>query len=151
MYNIKKQILLLLVMFLTALCIQTNAQTTQKTLFGKLDQVNKFHTIDDLEDSSKGELVKLYLERNKELTTVMPFIALTTKPDQKLQDIGIRNDAANNKLLAKYKTNEKKLLDANSKIITEFISYADSENLIWSILYMEDIIKKLRLGFKGNF
>lgn len=147
-----KNQLLVLIALLSTLFTEVSAQTTtSKTLFGKLDQVNKFHTIDDLEDTSKGELVKLYLERNQELTTVLPFIALTTKPDQKLQDVGIRNDATNNKLLHKYKTNEKKLLSANSKIVSEFISYADSENLIWSILYMEDIIKKLRLGFKGNF
>ncbi len=146
----KKQILLLIIL-LVAISTQTSAQIAPKTLFGKLDQVNKFHTIDDLEDSSKGDLVKLYIERNNELITVLPFIGLTTKPDQKLQDVGIRSTPSNEKLLAKYKTNEKKLLRANSKITAELISYADSENLIWSILYMEDIIKKLRLGFKGNF
>ncbi len=130
---------------------QLSAQTTPKTFFGKLDRINKFHTIDDLEDASKGELVKIYLERNKELTTVLPFIALTTKPDQKLEDVGIRNDSHNSKLLYKYKTTEKKLSTTNTNILNEFISYADSDNLILSILYMEDIIKKLRLGFKGNF
>lgn len=144
------RILIILTIALAGLT-QLSAQTTTKTFFGKLDRVNKFHTIDDLEDASKGELATIYLERNKELTTVLPFIALTTKPDQKLEDVGIRNDTHNNKLLYKYKTTEKKLSTTNSNILGEFISYADSDNLIWSILYMEDIIKKLRLGFKGNF
>ncbi|QQY81892.1 hypothetical protein JJL45_13330 [Tamlana sp. s12] len=127
-----------------------NAQSVN-TFFTKSDRINKFHTIDDLEGLGKGDLVSLYADRFAEITKIMPFMAITTKSDQKLQDVGIRENSENLKLLSKYKEDERERIKASNNLIADFVAYADSENIIWSILYMEDIIKKLRLGFHGNF
>ncbi|WP_194768514.1 hypothetical protein [Tamlana sp. I1] len=132
-------------------CISTYGQVADQTFFSKSDRIEKFHTINDLEDLGKGELVDLYADRFSELIKTMPFMAITTKSDQKLDDFGIRASASNLKLLSKYKTEEREHIKASDEIISDFIAYADTDNIVWSILYMEDIIKKLRLGFKGNF
>ena len=128
-----------------------NAQLSKSTLFTKLDLVNEFHTTEDLEDYGKSDLVKLYIQRNSELQKVLPFIGLTTKPDQNLSKAGVKPNNENVKILAKHKTAFKKFQAENTKLISEFLAYADKQNLIWSVLYMEEVIKKLRLGFEGNF
>ncbi|MBU2951601.1 hypothetical protein KO493_12915 [Tamlana agarivorans] len=141
---------LILLIIITLVSNVTFSQSGQ-AFFTKSDRINKFHTIDDLEDLGKGDLVSLYADRFAEITKIMPFMAITTKSDQKLQDVGIRENSENIKLLSKYKEDERERIRANNNLIADFVAYADSENIIWSILYMEDIIKKLRLGFKGNF
>ena len=36
-------------------------------------------------------------------------------------------------------------------MMTQFIPYADTEKIILSILYFEEVIKKMRIGIGGNF
>jgi len=143
-----KSILLLFILFLT---VASFAQTRKNVFFDKSSQITKFHTIDELEDLKKGELVKLYIERTKEINTVLPYIALTNEAGVSLSDIGIKENSDNLKLLKKHHEINNTALDSNSDLITEFIPYADTEKIIWSILYYEEMIKKIRIGVNGNF
>ncbi|MBQ4803180.1 hypothetical protein J8L88_10005 [Aquimarina sp. MMG015] len=113
--------------------------------------INKFHTIDELENLKKGQLVKLYIERANEIITVLPYIALTNEANVSLSDIGIKENSDNQKLLKKHHETTTDAFGSTSNLITEFVPYADTEKIIWSILYYEEMIKKIRIGVNGNF
>jgi len=114
-------------------------------------QVNKFHTISDLEGKQKGELIKIYQERIKEIITVLPFLSLTNQPGTRLKDIGIKEDSRHIKMLKNKTESTEKNLEITKEAIEELIAYADTGKIIWTILYYEEIIKKMRIGVNGNF
>ncbi|RKN28047.1 hypothetical protein D7035_08710 [Aquimarina sp. AD1] len=127
------------------------AQTKNNILFDQSTMINKFHTIDELENLKKGQLVKLYIERANEIITVLPYIALTNEANVSLSDIGIKENSDNQKLLKKHHETTTDAFGSTSNLITEFVPYADTEKIIWSILYYEEMIKKIRIGVNGNF
>ncbi|MHA7056049.1 hypothetical protein ACWGOQ_0002430 [Aquimarina sp. M1] len=143
-----KSITLLVVLFLT---ITSFAQSKKNIFFDQSTLITKFHTIDELEGLKKGELVKLYTERANEIITVLPYIALTHEAGVSLSDIGIKENSDNLKLLKKHHQTTTETFEETSNLITEFIPYADTEKIIWSILYYEEMIKKIRIGIDGNF
>ncbi|GAA0717416.1 hypothetical protein GCM10009430_14330 [Aquimarina litoralis] len=135
-------------MFITTLSF---AQTKSNILFDQRTLIKKFHTIDQLEGLKKGELVKLYIERVNEVITVLPYIALSNEANVSLSDIGIKENSDNLKLLKKHHETTTEAFESTSNLITEFVPYADTEKIIWSILYYEEMIKKIRIGVNGNF
>lgn len=143
-----KSITLLLTLFLT---ITSFAQSRNNIFFDKSTLITKFHTIDELEGLKKGELVNLYIKRTNEIITVLPYIGLTNETDVSLSDIGIKENSDNLKLLKKHHEITSEAFESTSNLITEFIPYADTEKIIWSILYYEEMIKKIRIGVNGNF
>ncbi|GAA3508573.1 hypothetical protein GCM10022393_19990 [Aquimarina addita] len=138
----------LIFLFITTLSF---AQTEKNIFFSQRTLITKFHTIDELEGLKKGQLVKIYIERANEIITVLPFIALTNESNVSLSDIGIKENSDNLKTLDKHHETTTEAFESTSNIISEFIPYADTERIIWSILYYEDIIKKIRIGVNGNF
>jgi len=143
-----KSITIFLAIFFTATGF---AQTKKNVFFDRSTLITKFHTIDELEDLKKGELVKLYIERANEIITVLPYIALTNEADVSLSDIGIKESSNNLKLLKKHHETTTEAFESTGNLITEFIPYADTEKIVWSILYYEEMIKKIRIGVNGNF
>ncbi|KAA1245883.1 hypothetical protein [Aquimarina sp. RZ0] len=119
--------------------------------FIQQDQISKFHTISDLEDLKKGELIKLYQDRVQEIITVIPFLSLTNEPGVRLEDIGIKEDANHLKMMKKNNETTRESLQVTKQSIEELVAYADTEKIIWTILYFEEVIKKMRIGVKGNF
>lgn len=127
------------------------AQIEKNIFFNQKTLITKFHTIDELEGLKKGELVSIYTERANEIITVLPFIALTNESNVSLSDIGIKENSDNLKILGKHHETTTDAFESTSNIISEFIPYADTERIIWSILYYEEVIKKIRIGINGNF
>ncbi|WP_343911660.1 hypothetical protein [Aquimarina litoralis] len=140
--------ILFFTLFITTLSF---AQTKSNILFDQRTLIKKFHTIDQLEGLKKGELVKLYIERVNEVITVLPYIALSNEANVSLSDIGIKENSDNLKLLKKHHETTTEAFESTSNLITEFVPYADTEKIIWSILYYEEMIKKIRIGVNGNF
>lgn len=140
-----------LIMLTTFMVGNTIAQSKKNVFFDRTTLTNKFHTIDELEDLKKGELIKLYVERANEIITIIPYLALTNEADVKLSDIGIKESSPNLKILDKHHETTTEAFESTNNLITEFIPYADTEKIIWSILYFEEIIKKIRIGTAGNF
>lgn len=140
--------ILFFTLFITAVSF---AQTKNNILFDQRTLIKKFHTIDQLEGLKKGELVKLYIERVNEVITVLPYIALSNEANVSLSDIGIKENSDNLKLLKKHHETTTEAFESTSNLITEFVPYADTEKIIWSILYYEEMIKKIRIGVNGNF
>lgn len=129
----------------------SSAQSKKNVFFDQKKLINKFHTIDELEDLKKGDLIQLYTERINEITIVLPYLALTNEAGVKLSDIGIKESSDHLKSLDKHHAIITNALENTKNIISEFIPYADTENIVWSILYFEEVIKKIRIGTNGNF
>ncbi len=119
--------------------------------FTQKKQISKFHTINDLEVLKKGELIKLYKDRVEEIMTILPLISLTNEAGVKLSDIGIKEDSRHLKILKSNTEATEKNLTTTKEVIEELVPYADTEKIIWTILYFEDIIKKMRIGVNGSF
>ena len=123
----------------------------EATFFNKKDLIVKFHTISDLENMKKGELIKLYQDRVKEIIMVIPFLSLSNEPGVRLRDFGIKEDAGNIKILRKSIDATQEALETTKISIEELVAYADTEKIILTILYFEEIIKKTRIGINKNF
>ncbi|AXT51371.1 hypothetical protein D1818_11210 [Aquimarina sp. BL5] len=143
----------LLIGFIFFLFFQyTNAQEKDEAIFfAKRDQITKFHTINDLENLKKGELIKLYQDRVREIVTVIPFLSLTNEPGVRLGDLGIKEDSGHIKSLKKSSEATKEAINTAQTSIEELVPYADTEKIILTILYYEEIIKKMRIGVTRSF
>lgn len=127
------------------------SQTADNVLFSERVQTTKFHSMSDLEELKKGDLLKLYIIRMYEIQSVLPFMALTKEAGVTLGDLGIRENSDNKKLLDKYHESNKESFTTSNDMMMEFVAYADTEKLILSILYFEEIIKKLRIGIIEDY
>lgn len=127
------------------------SQTADNVLFSERVQTTKFHSMSDLEELKKGDLLKLYIIRMYEIQSVLPFMALTKEAGVTLGDLGIRENSDNKKLLDKYHESNKESFITSNDMMMEFVAYADTEKLILSILYFEEIIKKLRIGIIEDY
>ncbi|GAA0717397.1 hypothetical protein [Aquimarina litoralis] len=143
----------ILIGFIFFLFIQnTHGQKKDEAIFfQKKHQITKFHTISDLENLKKGELIKLYQDRIKEIVTVLPFLSLTNEPDVRLADLGIKEDSGHIKSLKKSTETAEEAVNVFQTSIEELVPYADTEKIILTILYFEDIIKKMRIGVTRSF
>lgn len=146
--NLKSTALIILFTFISTISF---AQSQKSIFFDRETQITKFHTIDELENLKKGDLITLYKERINEIITVLPYLALTNQPEVSLSDIGIKEDSDHLKILKQNHESTSDALETTKEMIGELVPYADTEKIIWSILYYEEIIKKIRIGIDGNF
>lgn len=126
-------------------------KTDEAVFFTQQKQVSKFHTIGDLEAMKKGELIQIYKDRVEEVMTVLPLLSLTNEAGLRLRDIGIKEDTRHIKILKNNKETTEKTLEVTNEAIEELVPYADTGKIIWTILYFEEIIKKMRIGVNGSF
>lgn len=112
--------------------------------------INKFHTIDELQDHNKGKLIELYLERAKEIFVVLPYLSLSNKPGTSLSDVGIKADSDHIKVVEKNNEITERAFVYTTNTIKELVPYSDTDQIIWAILHFEEMIKKMRLGKEGN-
>ncbi len=143
----------LLISFVFFLLVNSvfSQKANEATFFTQKKQITKFHTISDLENRKKGELIKLYQDRVEEIMTVLPFLSLTNEPGVRLEDIGIKEDSRHLKILKNNTESTEKNFETTKEAIEELVAYADTEKIIGTILYFEEIIKKMRIGVNGNF
>ncbi len=137
-----------LLLFINSIYAQ---KVEEATFFSKSKQINKFHSISDLESLKKGELIMLYQDRVEEIMTILPFLSLTNEANVRLSDIGIKEDSRHVKVLKNNKDTIAKSIETTKGAIEELVAYADTEKIIWTILYFEEIIKKMRIGVNGNY
>ncbi|MCS6823393.1 MAG: hypothetical protein NZ529_03795 [Cytophagaceae bacterium] len=108
--------------------------------------LRKYHTIDELNNLGKGELINLYKERFRVLVYLLPYCALSSKPGITLKDLGIPENSENKTLLEKENKTGEEFDKAVNASLDNFIAYADRSNIIWAILFYEDTIRKVSLG-----
>lgn len=105
--------------------------------------MKKYHEQSELEGMAKGQLIELYIERNKVLINLLPYIALTSKPGITMQDVGIPNNPENNKIMDNQTLNTKTFLDGTISFQKTMLPYADKGTIITAILYYESMLREL--------
>lgn len=124
-----------------------NAKNSKEIVLVNADaSVDKFHTMSDLKSKNKGELIAIYKDRFKVITYLLPYTALSNKPGVTLSVLGVPENSENKSLIEKEAKATEQLNQAFSVTLDNFIAYADSDNIIWSILLYEEMIRKLLLG-----
>jgi len=142
---------ILLLLFTIVLSSNLNAQIKKKTILFDNDKlIKRFHTIDELQDLNKGALINLYLERTREIFVVLPYLSLSNKPGTTLSEVGIKEDSDNIKIVTKNNEIADRAFVYTTNTIKELVPYSDTDQIIWAILYFEEMIKKMRLGKEGN-
>ena len=136
------------VVILALFIVKSNGQNKSKfiPLVNPGALIQKYHTIDELNSKSKGDLIILYKERFKVLTLLLPYSALSTKPGASLKELGIPENSENKTLLEKENKAGEVFDQAVDLSLDNFIAYADKTSIVWSILFFEDTIRKLAIG-----
>lgn len=106
-------------------------------------RIKKYHNKSELESMNKGDLLSLYIERTESLVQLLPYIAFATKPGVTMSSLGIPNDKENRKMLENQKDATKKFLEENRVFQNKILPYSDTNDLISSILYYEEVLKTL--------
>lgn len=106
-------------------------------------RIKKYHSKDQLEDMPKGELLTLYIERIESLVQLLPYIAFATKPGVTMNSLGIPDEKENRKILEDQKEATKDFMEQNREFQAKILPYSDTDNLISSILYYEEVLKSL--------
>ncbi|GGX14156.1 hypothetical protein [Aquimarina muelleri] len=139
------------IVFIAISPIVVAQEVSDAIFFTKKSQITKFHTISELQTLKKGDLIKLYQDRVEEIMIILPFLSLVNEPGIRLNDIGIKEDSRHVKTLRNNTHSTQKNLETTKQTIEELVPYADTEKIIWTILYFEEVIKKMRIGINGNF
>ncbi|WP_281225605.1 hypothetical protein [Flavobacterium aquiphilum] len=125
----------------------SNAQSLSMTtsIISPTAVIKKYYQKNELEQMKKGELVDLYIERINVVVNKIPFIALTNKRGVSISDLGIPSSSNNIKALETQQENIKTFLDGTEKFEKTAAPFADKADLIDSILYLESILKELKM------
>jgi hypothetical protein len=105
-------------------------------------KITKYHTEEELKTLGKIELTQLYMARVSVITEIVPYLALHTKPGATLKEMGIPETTLNKEHMEKEVKNKATYLVAVQNTLDDIIPYADKGNIIWSILFFEEFIKK---------
>ena len=117
-----------------------NAPITMIT--GKV-YITKYHTYDELNQMSKGDLLALYSERIEVIVNILPNIAFATKPTVTMASLGIPETKDNKKALEANQEASQEYFDSTVEFQRKILPYSDTSNLIAAILFYEETLKSL--------
>ncbi len=130
---------------------EAGAPATDVTYVSATAKIDKYHNEVDLEKLGKLELTELYLERVSVVTEIIPYLALHKNPaGATLADLGIPETKANVSRLEKEVKSKLAYLEAIRATLHDIIPYADKRNIIWSILFLEEVIHKIEKAAKAE-
>ncbi len=110
--------------------------------FVKTEKVTKFYTKEELNKLPKLDLIEIYKSRLVYLIEVLPFISLHPEPGSTFHDMAIPETEANIAHLDKETKNKQAFVKSLSETLDDVIPYSEKSNIIWSILYFDEMIKK---------
>lgn len=109
--------------------------------FVKIPKITKFYKQDDLEKLPKLDLIRIYKSRLRYLIEVLPFIALHPEPGSTFHDMSIPETETNIAHLEKEAKNKADFVVSLEETLDDVIPYAEKSNIIWSILFYDEMIK----------
>ena len=109
---------------------------------GKVN-IAKYHSYDDLNKMSKGELLGLYSERIKVIVNILPNIAFATKPGVTMESLGIPVTKDNVKALKVNRVASVDYFDSTIEFQKTILPYSDTRDLIAAIIFYEETLKSL--------
>ena len=110
--------------------------------FVKTEKITKYYTKDELNKLPKLELISIYKSRLVYLIEILPFISLHPAPGATFHDMSIPETEANIGHLEKEAKNKLDFITSLSSTLDDVIPYSEKTNIIWAILYFDDMIKK---------
>lgn len=116
--------------------------TSMNIISGKVN-ISKYHSYDELDRMSKGELLTLYTERIKVIVNILPNIAFATKPGITMSDLGIPDTKENRKALENNVEASVNYFDSTIEFQKTILPYSDTRDLIAAILFYEETLKSL--------
>ncbi len=115
---------------------------SQSIISGKVN-ISKYHSRDQLDEMSKGELLTLYIERIEVIVNILPNIAFATKPGVTMASLGIPETKENKKALEDNIEASGDYFDSTVEFQTKILPYSDTNDLIAAILFYESTLKAL--------
>ena len=135
---------LCLVIFLLMICTSFAQKKSDEIsiISGKVN-ISKYHSHNELNRMTKGELLALYTERIEVIVNILPNIAFATKPGVTMASLGIPETKENKKALEANKEASEKYFDSTIEFQTSILPYSDTRDLIAAILFYEETLKSL--------
>ena len=117
-------------------------KTPINIISGKVN-ITKYHSHEELNRMSKGDLLSLYIERIEVIVNILPNIAFATKPGVTMSSLGIPETKENIKALEANKEASVEYFDSTVEFQTSILPYSDTRDLIAAILFYEETLKSL--------
>lgn len=105
--------------------------------------ISKYHSHEELNRMSKGELLTLYIERIEVIVNILPNIAFATKPGVTMSSLGIPVTKENKKALEDSREASVNYFDSTVEFQRTILPYSDTRDLISAILFYEETLKSL--------
>ncbi|MGN6646627.1 MAG: hypothetical protein ACTHJT_08855 [Cytophaga sp.] len=110
--------------------------------FVKIPKITKFYTKGELDKMQKLELIDIYKSRLAYLIETLPFLSLHPEPGATFKDMSIPETEINIAHLDKEAKNREDFIRSLNETLDDVIPYSEKTNIVWSILYFEEMIKK---------
>ncbi|MFD2914201.1 hypothetical protein [Psychroserpens luteus] len=135
-------------LFIAIFLLMVNLTFAQKkvkevTIIDGKVNISKYHSFDQLDKMSKGELLKLYGERIQVIVNILPNIAFATKPGVTMASLGIPETKENKKALEINRDASVEYFDSTIEFQKKILPYSDTRDLIAAILFYEETLKSL--------
>ena len=110
--------------------------------FVRIPKIERFYTKSELDKLPKLDLIEIYKGRLAYLIEILPFISLHPEPGSTFHDMAIPETEANIAHLDKETRNKQVFVKSLFETLDDVIPYSEKSNIIWSILYFDEMIKK---------
>jgi hypothetical protein len=105
-------------------------------------KIEKFYSQKELDKMPKLDLIQIYKDRLAYLIEVLPFLSLHPVPGSTFHDMAIPETEDNIAHLEKEMTNKQNFTSSLFETLDDVLPYSEKDNLIWCILYFDDMIQK---------
>jgi hypothetical protein len=109
--------------------------------FVKIGKITKFYTKEELNLLPKLELISIYKSRLAYLIEILPFLSLHPAPGATFKDMSIPETEVNIGHLEKESKNKADFVHSLNETLDDVIPYSEKTNIVWSILYYDEMIK----------
>ncbi|MFT4611690.1 MAG: hypothetical protein ACJA1H_002096 [Glaciecola sp.] len=138
-----KSTLCIAILFLMVSLTFAQKKNKETTIIDGKVNISKYHSFDQLDRMSKGELLKLYGERIKVIVNILPNIAFATKPGITMSSLGIPETKDNQKALETNREASVEYFESTIEFQKKILPYSDTRDLIAAILFYEETLKSL--------
>ena len=109
--------------------------------FVKIKKIAKYYTKEELNLMPKLELIDIYKSRLAYLIEILPFLSLHPEPGATFADMSIPQTETNIAHLEKEAKNKTEFITSLNETLDDVIPYSEKTNIVWSILYFDEMIK----------
>ncbi len=139
----KTKITFLIVCFFLLALNSYGQKNAPKSIISGNVTIEKYHSVNELKQMPKGQLLDLYMERIAVLVQIVPYMAFATKPGVTMVTLGIPNNSENRKKLEDQHENTTNYIEETAEFQKAILPYSDTNKLITAVLFYEDIMKSI--------